>query len=87
VEVVAAPAAGLRVALDAAGREDPLPGPLAVGVGVLLAEGVGEADAAGPVREVGLVLCSDALDVLPELLPESAPTPTQKGLDKSIFYT
>ena len=66
MEVVAAALAGRGVGVDAARREDPLPGPLAVGVRELAGEGIGERDVAGATLEIGQVLALDPREVLLE---------------------
>jgi hypothetical protein len=55
VEVMAAPLSGLRVVVATRSGEDPLPGPVAPGVGVLEVEGVRGLDPTGPSAEVFLV--------------------------------
>ena len=63
VEVVAAALAGRGVGVDAGGREDPLPGPLAARVRELAGQGVGKRDVAGGALEVGQVLAAHALEM------------------------
>ena len=72
VEVVAAALGGRLVDVDAARREDPLPGPVAVGVRVLAGEGVGQGDEAGGAGEVISVLGADALEVGAQGLGQAA---------------
>ena len=65
-EVMAAYHAGAGVFGDAPGREDVLPTPLAVGVGVLSFEGGGEVDSAVAVGQVLLVEHVGALQLFLE---------------------
>ena len=53
VQVVAAALTGLAVQVRTGGGEDPLPDPLAAGVGVFAAEGPGQLDPAGAAAEIG----------------------------------
>ena len=56
---MAAALAGYPVHVDACGRKDPVPGPLASGVGVLLGQGPRQLDSAGAGLEIDLVLAPD----------------------------
>lgn len=69
VEMVAAVVAAGLVPVHARGGEDPLPGPLAPGVGVFAFEGCGELDPAGAAGAVLLVLQADTLEVARERFP------------------
>src|SRR3989304_1272566 len=54
--------AGHPVNVDTCGRKDPLPGPLAAAVGVLLAEGPRQFDPAGASLEIDLMLVADRVE-------------------------
>src|ERR1700675_2296851 len=66
-EVVPAPLAGVAIDVEAGRGKEPLPPPLAAGVGVLAAKRSRQLEPPGPAREVALVLRADALEVVREV--------------------
>jgi hypothetical protein len=63
VQVVTAPLAGGVVDIDAGGREDPLPAPLASRVRILAKQRAWQLHPAGAVTEIGLMLLLDTREV------------------------
>jgi len=61
--MVPAPLAGVAIDAEAGRGKEPLPPPLAAGVGVLAAKRSRQLDPAGPAREVALVLRADTLEM------------------------
>ncbi len=98
VMMVAAALAGIERHVGPGGREDPLPGPFAAGVGVFAAEGVGEFDPAAAARQVVFVLAVDAFEVASQgilhgggqhgdavLLPFAVPDEQLVGAEVDVF--
>jgi len=68
MEMMSSALSSISVDVEAGGREDPLPGPLTPGVGVLAGQRPGQLYPAGAIGEIVLVLPLDGLEMAGQIV-------------------